>query len=339
MSASLTASRPVSSRRQDATGFTLIEVLVVVAIIALLIAVLLPSLKQARESAQGTVCAHNLRHITSAGLMWMEEAKKKRVPAHRGWSSHVLKIMSGEAGPFTCPSDRNPIPVPAVYVSQHRTGFVYPDLAVDGSYFARSDRSDGNGEYLAAMETEADVAGGDGDFDDAYVHYKPGGFMAKTGEVWGVKAGTGRQLFLHSWKGATLAEMGSTPRFTQPMLWGSFGMNLSAAVNGAKPWNALYADYKDWAIVVEREFNVSRLTAPNSKATVRRIDQPYLKLDPGSAMAALRHSGRANIGFVDGHVERPAPEKMTEPADAGGVRPGSLWHPRRNLPFSPDGYD
>lgn len=50
-------------RRHASSAFTLIEVLVVVAIIALLVAILLPSLQQAREHAKTVVCSSNLKSV------------------------------------------------------------------------------------------------------------------------------------------------------------------------------------------------------------------------------------------------------------------------------------
>jgi prepilin-type N-terminal cleavage/methylation domain-containing protein/prepilin-type processing-associated H-X9-DG protein len=71
-------SEPQESRKRaftprKAAGFTLIELLVVIAIIAILAAILFPVFAQAREKARQATCQNNLRQITVAALMYLQD--------------------------------------------------------------------------------------------------------------------------------------------------------------------------------------------------------------------------------------------------------------------------
>jgi prepilin-type N-terminal cleavage/methylation domain-containing protein/prepilin-type processing-associated H-X9-DG protein len=62
-------------RKQSKQGFTLVELLVVIGIIALLVSVLLPALGRAQRAARTTACLSNLRQIGMAFNMYINEYK------------------------------------------------------------------------------------------------------------------------------------------------------------------------------------------------------------------------------------------------------------------------
>ena len=63
----------IKPRPRPPVGFTLVELLVVIGIIALLISILLPALNKAREAARATLCQSNQRQLIMAFLMFANE--------------------------------------------------------------------------------------------------------------------------------------------------------------------------------------------------------------------------------------------------------------------------
>ena len=68
--------------RSMSSGFTLIELLVVISIVALLIGLLLPALKKAKESARRAVCLSNLRQICNGLHVYANEFDGYFPPCH-----------------------------------------------------------------------------------------------------------------------------------------------------------------------------------------------------------------------------------------------------------------
>ena len=72
-------------RKQTASAFTLIELLVVIAIIAILAAILFPVFAKARESARGASSQSNMKQISLAILMYVQDYDEV-YPIHQRWN-------------------------------------------------------------------------------------------------------------------------------------------------------------------------------------------------------------------------------------------------------------
>jgi prepilin-type N-terminal cleavage/methylation domain-containing protein len=66
--------------RQTHRGFTLVEVLVVISITAILLALLIPSLSEARTAAKDAKCLANVRSLGQSGFMYANDFKQSTTP-------------------------------------------------------------------------------------------------------------------------------------------------------------------------------------------------------------------------------------------------------------------
>jgi prepilin-type N-terminal cleavage/methylation domain-containing protein/prepilin-type processing-associated H-X9-DG protein len=76
--------------RTNSVGFTLVELLVVISIIALLLAILMPALAKARGQAKRTICGVQLKQVGLVWLLYANNYKNELPPAYAGGSWNYL---------------------------------------------------------------------------------------------------------------------------------------------------------------------------------------------------------------------------------------------------------
>ena len=92
----------------NGAGFTLVEIMIDVAIIGLLAAIAIPNFVSARQNAQARACINNLRQIDGAAMQFALEQRKKTGDAIQFPSDLTPYIKLNAAGSLPpCPAGGN----------------------------------------------------------------------------------------------------------------------------------------------------------------------------------------------------------------------------------------
>ncbi len=141
------SARQVSNMQRDTRqgGFTLVEMVVVVAILLILAGMLLPVLEHALGKAEGVSCLSNIRNLALAARLYAGDYDGQIIPARVDDSGGSLGICwdvtiqpyVGNAQLLICPSDETPAAAAGCISYPHSYGINFA-LAFVGGYNASS---------------------------------------------------------------------------------------------------------------------------------------------------------------------------------------------------------
>ncbi|HOJ75631.1 MAG TPA: prepilin-type N-terminal cleavage/methylation domain-containing protein [Phycisphaerae bacterium] len=303
----LTPDYSAPNHRRAASAFTVIEVLVVVAIIALLVSILVPSLTAARKSSRTVVCASNIRQIGMGWHMyaqqWHDSAVAGRFPklanstnvywVGNGWKYRArwYAMLGAQVRLYAFSS---PSPDPALDNTQSVDGEVFLDPEAPGYDNGRNYPYGYNFQFLG--NSRARLSGGPTDWIN-----------------WPVKLGRIKASSRTVMAADSLGTAASTPA-NQRLPYDQTGANTDPArvVNHG------------WAL------DPPRLTAAGD------FCDDGLR---GKARSAPdeRHGGKANALFCDNHVESVRSTQLGYTVNPDGTVP--LTDSGNNALFSGTGRD
>ena len=277
----------VMKSRPRAGGFTLVELLVVVGIIAILISLLLPALNKAREQANSIKCMSNLRQICEGLFAYTAENKGYIVPSYNlpqtpgsptNWTSGPGIIMDG----WPCILDRD--------------GFVRSDAQSTNTVFYCPNTVDING--MAGGQTGTYQANPRGWIEWPMEFAGPtyGDSDPQIAVTWPAQ-GFNKIIKCSYWINAYNPIGGSVTSIPQNDLYytASVGFGPDASGNYIGLHKITNIKHSSLLIVAADGVYMGR----------QSVDQIGMK----NSRIGFRHSGpggantMANVGFADGHVE------------------------------------
>ena len=175
-------------------GFTLVELLVVISIIAVLLTILIPSLQAAKQQAQATLCLAHQRSLSIAYVMYTDDNNGQLVGAY--------STMPGTGAPHAYP-------------------WVCPPMLADGTYFGRGSGTGEGGDPATLEDRLRGIREGkffpyvDGDTD---IYHCPGdkrmyeGTYIGNSQVYKLYISYGLQSGLNSGQPGSVTRLSAVPR-------------------------------------------------------------------------------------------------------------------------------
>ncbi len=117
-------------------GFTLVELLVVMAIIALLVGILLPALGNAREAGKTALCASNIRQLALGASIYADENQGRIIPYVTPTSHYWPKLLTPDLenrNVWSCPSFPRDTGLPSANASHYGINLDHAASSINGS--------------------------------------------------------------------------------------------------------------------------------------------------------------------------------------------------------------
>jgi prepilin-type processing-associated H-X9-DG protein len=297
--------------------------LVVIGVVALLMAILLPTVGKVRTQAKSAICQSNLRQIYQGTQLWRTSNKAEQELSFYNWRGTIAGQLSS-ADVWTCPEDENLLgTAESVWFnySIRVKGFNFEDLGYslelhEGPFCDKRNVTDTSYE----LWMEDIIGGGDNDRDDVKVTVRqtgPGKYSLSlqkgsagyhfdlidtlTGQIIKVNFGDdGQSVAINNAEGAKLS-------------YGMVGHD-----DKTQPTQHINRNYGNAQRIFAIDYNVMQLLVP-----LRRTDPiPQKWSDPFYTNAATgtykfaRHKGMVNALMGDGHTESFYPK---------AINPETMW--------------
>lgn len=260
-------SRPSFMRKR---AFTLIEILVVIAIIAILAAILFPVFSRARESARRASCASNLKQIGLAWIMYSQDYDEMTTPMY---------IWAG-GGPYLNLSDRS----------------YWPDLLYP--YIKSGSNKSGDGDSKRGVFTCTSTNGLSVGTEDYWTSVRYAYNQSNLNNDY-IVFDSGSES-----RGVSMARLGhpsQTITFSEGILGGGPFLNGSDKPENLTDQSAVYGAYN---------FDTPIKRASNERATLRESLEKGLLDESGATLSTMatdrtlhQHMDGSNYAFADGHVK------------------------------------